>query len=377
MSQVRDLRQAHSKSHSKEHDFMFEVMRGWINRFLSDEEGVLLAAILLASTLIIIFMGNVLAPLLTGVVLAYVMQGSIKMLKRFRIPNGLAVALTFSLFMGGFVALLFFIIPRVWRQMRSLFDNLPNMIEQTRALLLTLPDEYPVLLSEQQVGSWIEMLNTEASGIGQWLVSFSLSQLPVIAAVTVYTMLVPILVFFLLKDQKAILGWCSSLLPSRRPLLNQIGAEMDQQMANYIRGKVMEIIVLGVVSYIFFKVVALDYAALLAFLVGLSVIVPYVGLVAVTVPLVIISYLQFGWGPDFFYIMLGYTIIQGIDGLVIVPLLFSEAVNLHPIAIITAVLVFGSWWGLWGVFFAIPLATLVKAVMTSWPQKGAEASTSL
>ncbi|MEJ6683407.1 MAG: AI-2E family transporter [SAR86 cluster bacterium] len=356
---------------------MFEVMRGWINRFLSDEEGVLLAAILLASTLIIVFMGNVLAPLLTGVVLAYVMQGSIKMLKRFRIPNGLAVALTFSLFMGGFVALLFFIIPRVWRQMRSLFDNLPNMIEQTRALLLTLPDEYPLLLSEQQVGSWIEMLNTEASGIGQWLVSFSLSQLPVIAAVTVYTMLVPILVFFLLKDQKAILGWCTSLLPSRRPLLNRIGAEMDQQMANYIRGKVLEIIVLGVVSYIFFKVVALDYAALLAFLVGLSVIVPYVGLVAVTVPLVIISYLQFGWGPDFFYIMLGYTIIQGIDGLVIVPLLFSEAVNLHPIAIITAVLVFGSWWGLWGVFFAIPLATLVKAVMTSWPQNGAEASTSL
>jgi len=371
MSQVCDLRQAHRKSHSKEHYFMFEVMRGWINRFLSDEEGVLLAAILLASTLIIVFMGNVLAPLLTGIVLAYVMQGSIKMLKRFRIPNGLAVALTFSLFMGGFVALLFFIIPRVWRQMRSLFDNLPNMIEQTRALLLTLPDEYPVLLSEQQVGSWIEMLNTEASEIGQWLVSFSLSQLAVIAAVTVYTMLVPILVFFLLKDQKAILGWCSSLLPSRRPLLNQIGAEMDQQMANYIRGKVMEIIVLGVVSYIFFKVVALDYAALLAFLVGLSVIVPYVGLVAVTIPLVIISYLQFGWGPDFFYIMLGYTIIQGIDGLVIVPLLFSEAVNLHPIAIITAVLVFGSWWGLWGVFFAIPLATLVKAVMTSWPQKGA------
>jgi putative permease len=356
---------------------MFDVMRGWINRFLSQEEAVLLAVILRGSALVIIFMGNVLAPLLTGVVLAYVMQGTIKLLKRAHLPNGLAVALTFSLFMGGFVSLLFFVIPLVGRQLRALFDDLPNMVEQTRLLLGNLPEQYPSLLSDQQVNSWIDMLNTEAGGIGQWLVSFSLAQLPVIAAVAVYMMLVPILVFFLLKDQQIIIHWFKSLLPSSRPLIDRIGSEMNDQMANYIRGKVIEIIVLGLVSYVFFKVFGLEYAALLAFLVGISAIVPYVGLVAVTVPFVIIAYLQYGWSPDFFYIMLGYSIIQGIDGLVIVPLLFSEAVNLHPIAIITAVLVFGSWWGLWGVFFAIPLATLVKAVMTSWPQQAEESSSSL
>jgi putative permease len=113
-----------------------------------------------------------------------------------------------------------------------------------------------------------------------------------------------------------------------------------------------------------------EYAALLAFLVGLSVIVPYLGLIAVTIPVVIIAYLQFGWTGSFFYVLLGYGIIQGIDGMVLVPLLFAEVVDLHPIAIIIAVLVFGSWWGLWGVFFAIPLATLVKAIMTAWPRRG-------
>jgi putative permease len=356
---------------------MFNVMRGWINRFLSQEESVLLAVILLGSSLIIIFMGNVLAPLLTGIVLAYVMQGTIKLLKRARLPNSLAVVLTFSLFMGGFITLLFLVIPRVGRQLRALFDDFPNMVEKTRILLEKLPQQYPSLLSDQQVDSWIDMLNTEAAGIGQWIVSFSLAQLPVIAAVAVYMMLVPILVFFLLKDQQMIISWFKSLLPSTRPLIDRIGSEMNMQMANYIRGKVFEIIVLGLVSYVFFKLFGLEYAALLAFLVGLSAIVPYVGVVAVSVPIVIIAYLQYGWTPEFFYLMLGYAIIQGIDGLVIVPLLFSEAVNLHPIAIITAVLVFGSWWGLWGVFFAIPLATLVKAVMTSWPQQAHEASSSL
>ncbi len=65
--------------------------------------------------------------------------------------------------------------------------------------------------------------------------------------------------------------------------------------------------------------------------------------------------------------MVAYLVIQGLDGNVLVPLLFSEVVDLHPIAIIAAVLVFGALWGFWGVFFAIPLATLVKAVFHAWP----------
>ena len=60
--------------------------------------------------------------------------------------------------------------------------------------------------------------------------------------------------------------------------------------------------------------------------------------------------------------------IQALDGNVLVPLLFSEAVNMHPVAIIAAVLVFGGIWGMWGVFFAIPLATLVKAILYAWPR---------
>ena len=326
---------------------MFDVLRGWVDRFLSEEEAVLLVVLLTAAAIIILTMGKILAPLLTGIVLAYVMQGAIKLFERLRAPKWLAITATFLLFMGGFVSLLFFVIPKVWRQMRSLFDNLPHMVDETQKLLAALPQQYPQLISEQLANSWIDMLKTEAGDIGQWLVSMSLSQLPLIMAVTVYIMLVPILVFFMLKDQDEILAWCASYLPKQRPLLNRIGAEMNIQMARYVRGKALEIILTGVATYILFKLFQLDYAALLAFLVGLSVIVPYVGLVAVSLPVVVIAWLQFGWTPDFFYLIFFYSLIQGIDGLAIVPVLYSEAVNLHPIAIITAILVFGSWWGLW------------------------------
>jgi putative permease len=346
---------------------MLDVMRGWLDRYLSDEESIIFAAMLITFFVVVITMGTILAPLLTGIVLAYVMQGVIKLLSRYQLPKTVAVLVTFVMFLGGFIAFLFFVIPLVWRQMRNLFEELPAMINQSRALLDGLPEDYPLFISEQQVRSWGELLTAEAGDIGQWVLSFSLSQLPVVIAVLVYMMLVPILVFFLLKDRDQIIEWAASFLPERRPLMNRIAAEMDLQMANYIRGKFVEFLIVGISSYMYFALFGLHYAALLAFLVGLSVIVPYLGLIAVTIPVVIIGYLQFGWSAPFLYIVVGYTVIQSIDGAILVPLLFSEAVNLHPIAIITAVLVFGSWWGVWGVFFAIPLATLVKAIITAWP----------
>ncbi|WP_134616872.1 AI-2E family transporter, partial [Pseudomonas aeruginosa] len=145
-------------------------------------------------------------------------------------------------------------------------------------------------------------------------------------------------------------------------------AEMNQQIANYIRGKVIEIVITGAVTYIAFAYLGLNYAALLALLVGLSVVVPYIGAVVVSVPVAMIAFFQWGWGDQFIYLMVAHAIIQALDGNVLVPLLFSEAVNLHPVAIICAVLLFGGLWGFWGVFFAIPLATLVKAVLDAWPK---------
>ena len=150
--------------------------------------------------------------------------------------------------------------------------------------------------------------------------------------------------------------------------MRRIGVEMNEQMANYVRGKAIEIVVVGVTTYLAFIVLGIQYAALLALLVGLSVVVPYIGAAVVTVPVAMVGYFQWGWTAPFFWLMFVYSVIQALDGNVLVPLLFSEAVNLHPIAIILSVLVFGGLWGFWGVFFAIPLATLVKALYNAWPR---------
>ena len=144
--------------------------------------------------------------------------------------------------------------------------------------------------------------------------------------------------------------WLATVLPQERPVMRKIWREMNEQIANYVRGKVIEIGIVALASCIAFSLLGLNYALLLGIAVGLSVVIPYIGAAVVTLPVALIGFLQWGWGSEFFYVMLAYTIIQAIDGNILVPLLFSEAVKMHPVVIVLAVLVFGGVWGFWGVF---------------------------
>lgn len=346
---------------------MYRVLKKWTNQIFGDEEALILLLLIFAVLLLVVTMGNVLAPVIISVILAFMMQGVIAALRNRGLPQWLSMSIAFALFIGGFFALLFILLPIFWQQMTNLINELPRMAQQGQHMLLILPAEYPELISAEQVKSLTGLAANNMAKFGQALLSFSIANIPNLLAVIIYLVLVPILVFFLLKDRELVLHWLASFLPQHRPVLTKVWQEMNQQVANYVRGKAIEIIIVGVVSYAAFEVLGLDYAVLLASLVGLSVVIPYIGAAAVTLPIAMIAWFQWGWGSDFLTVLVVYGIIQALDGNVLVPILFSEAVNLHPLAIILAVLVFGGIWGFWGVFFAIPLATLIKAVINAWP----------
>ena len=180
-----------------------------------------------------------------------------------------------------------------------------------------------------------------------------------------------------MKDKERIMAWIKHYLPGDRGLASVVWADVDRQIGNYVRGKFIEILIVWAVCLFTFVYLGLNFAMLLALLVGLSVIIPYIGAAAVTVPVALVAYFQWGLSADFFWVLGAYVVIQILDGNALVPLLFSEVVNLHPIAIIVAILVFGGMWGVWGVFFAIPLATGVQAILKAWPaadNKGATAA---
>lgn len=347
---------------------MMRLIRGWVDQYFSDEEALFLLLLLVVGFFIVLTLGSILAPAIASVIMAYLLQGPLNVLKGKGVPHLVACITVFLAFILICSALMFIVVPAVWSQFTQLFGELPKMLDKLQKLMILLPEQYPEIFTTEQINTLRITMGEELGRIGQFVLSFSISNLPNLVAVLIYLVLVPLLVFFFIKDGSLMVNWWVSHLPIKRVLIGQVWREMDEQFANYIRGKVVEIVVVGASTYVAFAIMGIHYAALLALLVGLSVVIPYIGAAVVTVPVVLIAYFQWGISSDFYYLVAVYFIIQALDGNVMVPLLFSEAVNLHPVVIILAVLVFGGLWGLWGVFFAIPLATLFKAVISAWPR---------
>lgn len=348
---------------------MRKLLRDFYDRYFHDEESIILIILLVVGLTVLLLLGGALAPLIAAIIIAYLMQGLVDLLLRYHFSARLAFVSVFTVFIGLFLLLLLYLIPRLFTQLRRLVDEIPNLVNQFQSAMLLLPENYPSLFSEDQVREFIAGIGGELGGYGQTILQYSLASLPSIFSWIIFIVLVPILVFFVMKDREKLLHWASNFLPRNRPLMIRIWQEMDQQISNYVRGKVVEIIIVGGAAYLMFLVLGINYALLLSVLVGLSVIVPYIGATVITVPVAAVAYVQWGIGGEFYTTLVAYLVLQLIDGNVLVPVIFSEAVNLHPVAIIAAVLVFGGIWGLAGVFFAIPLATFIKAIINAWPSR--------
>ncbi|MFT5320766.1 MAG: putative permease [Pseudohongiellaceae bacterium] len=346
---------------------MIKVFSGLYDRYFSEEEAIIFSLLLVAGTLIMLTMGGVIAPLLWSMVLTFMLQGLVNSLVKINVPRRFAVYFVYLVFLGLTLVIFLIFLPFSWSRLTAFFNELPSMVNQLRSLLLLLPENYPEFFTETQVEEWLQNMQGEIGQLGQVILSYSVSSITRLATLVVYTVLVPIMVFFMLKDSEKLLNFLESWLPKKRPIMAQVWHEMNDQLANYIRGKALEILIVGITSYLLFSFLGLNYPLLLAVLVGFSVIVPYVGALVVTVPVFLVGFFQWGFTGDLLQVLIAYAILQLIDGNILVPLIFSETVNLHPIAIITAVLVFGGLWGFWGVFFAIPLATFFKAVIKAWP----------
>ena len=349
----------------------------WYRERFSDPNLSVLFLLLIFSFVVIYFLGSILTPLFVAIVLAYLLDWPVTQLIRLKLNRTIATLIVMAIFITLSIFAFLGVLPTVFKEGAAFARDLPTMLNQGQDYLLTLPAQYPDAVDHETVKNLLETIKSYVVNSGAFLLSRSFSSLLDIAALLVYAILVPLMMIFILKDKERLIESVTTFLPENRKLAAQVWAEMNGQIMNYIRGKITEILIVGSATYFTFLIMDLRYSALLAVLVGLSVLIPYIGAAAVTAPVAVVALFQFGISPEFAYLMLVYGIVQAIDGNLIVPILFSEAVNLHPVVIIISVLIFGGLWGFWGVFFAIPLATLVKAVLNAWPTVKQEIETEI
>lgn len=344
----------------------------WFQRNFSNPQALVLGMLLIIGFATVLLLGDILNPLFIAIVFAYLLEWVVAMLHNKGCPRTVAVMSVFTGFIALLLTTVFVFIPLIWNQISALLNDVPAMLVQGQEKLLQLPKEYPDFISATQIQELIASVASDIGSMGQAVLSASLSSLISVMALLIYLFLVPLLVFFLMKDKDIIINYCLMWLPQDRKMVNRVWNEVNDQIGNYVRGKVAEILIVGLATYLAFAIMGLNYALLLSVLVGFSVLIPYIGAAVVTIPVALIGYFQWGFEAQIWYLLLAHGLIQAIDGNILVPILFSEAVNLHPVAIISSVLLFGGIWGFWGVFFAIPLATLVKAVISAWRENTLE-----
>ena len=342
---------------------MQSLLNKFIKRFFSNEESVYFAILLIFSFFFIILFGNVLLPVIVSIVIAFLLNGFMTTLVKYNISQKLSLSITLIVFFGFYLSL-FMALPSIGTEINNLLQNLPIIVSSFQQNLIEMNNYF----SEEEIDQIFANLSNQISV----LLSSALGQLAGTVSLMfnaiLYAIMIPLMVFFFLKDKSILLPIASIILPKENGFMQSVFAEMNDQLFNYVTGKFIEMLLVASASYILFAFLGLPYAVLIAILVGLSVIIPIFGAILVTIPVVLIGLYEWGLSENFYWLLGFYLLIQILDGNVLVPILFSSRNNLHPVVIIIAVLFFGGIWGFWGLFFAIPLATFVKAIINSWPE---------
>ena len=342
---------------------MQSLLNKFIKRFFSNEESVYFAILLIFSFFFIILFGNVLLPVIISIVIAFLLNGFMTTLIKYNMSQKLSLSITLIVFFGFYLSL-FMALPSIGTEINNLLQNLPIIVSSFQQNLVEMNNYF----SEEEIDQIFANLSNQISV----LLSSALGQLAGTVSLMfnaiLYAIMIPLMVFFFLKDKSTLLPIASIVLPKENGFMQSVFAEMNDQLFNYVTGKFIEMLLVASASYILFAFLGLPYAVLIAILVGLSVIIPIFGAILVTIPVVLIGLYEWGLSENFYWLLGFYLLIQILDGNVLVPILFSTRNNLHPVVIIIAVLFFGGIWGFWGLFFAIPLATFVKAIINSWPE---------
>ena len=346
---------------------MLEELNKVLKKIFSNEETIIFSFVLLIFFIVVSFFGSVMTPFIISIIVAYLLVGMQKKIQSYNISEKVSLVITFSIFIVTGATLVIWLVPLLYSQLQAFVLDVPNLINNFRDFISELPSKFPDLVSSNQITIFFQAVSEEISVVAQNIVKTSISSIQSAITVLLYIILFPILVYFFLFDRKNIIDGFLKIIPGRRKMFKSIWIEMDIQLSNYVRGKTIEIFIVGIAAAIIFSSLGLRYSALLSVLVGLSVIIPYVGAFLVTIPIVVIGLLQFGLGTQFTILISLYLLLQALDGNLLVPIIFSETVKLHPVIIILAVFVFGSMFGFWGVFFSIPIATFIKAVWNAWP----------
>ena len=300
----------------------------------------------------------ILAPFLFAAILAYISNPAVSWLARHRLPRSLGAVLVMLLLGGLLVLLLLILLPLLVKEVRLLSDRLPGFLAQLdNNLAPWLKARFGVDLQFDPAG--LKKLFSEnlqgADGLGmKLLASLKIGGLAVLGFV-VTLLLVPVVLFYLLRDWNGLLAQIDELLPRRwHPQLSGIAREIDVVLAEFLRGQISVMVLMSVLYVCGLWLAGLEFALPIGVITGMLVFVPYVGMLTGLVLATVVALMQFPSIGAVAPVWIVFAIGQTLEGTLVTPLLVGKRIGLHPVAVIFALLAFGQIFGFFGVLLALP-----------------------
>jgi predicted PurR-regulated permease PerM len=327
--------------------------------------GAVAAAVVFA--LALYWLGPVLTPFLVGAILAYLGTPLVDATERRGVHRAVGTTLTVLLFGIAIAGVLFVLVPLVQSEVGLVMKRLPDVLALISERLLPWLQErfgIAIALDFATVRAVIADNLESVRDVGLRVLAGVQRGGALILAILINLALIPVVMVYLLRDWNRIVERIDDLLPRRwEGKVRQIAREIDQVLAEFLRGQLMVMVVLAVYYAIALSLVGLDHAFAIGILTGLLVFIPYVGFGLGLVLGIVAALLQFSGWPFFLSVVAVYGVGQLVENYVLIPYLVGDRIGLHPLAVIFALLAFGQLFGFAGVLLALPVSAALLVAL--------------
>ena len=362
----------------KEKDFSLS----WFFKWFVDNKAitVFLVALLMGLNILVLskisfiftplleFGAAVMLPVIISGLLYYLLNPIVDFLERHRVKRIIAISIVFTLIALLILWGLAVAIPAIQRQVLSFMQNLPDYLEKANGTIDDFLDNKVSPEIKPQLDEWTNQLS---QNITSWASSFSaravnwVSNLIAVASQVIIALIImPFIVFYLLRDGKNLKGRIIRFLPTKiRKSAGKVLSDVNTQLANYVRGQITVAIIVALMFILLFKIIGLRYAVTLGVTAGFLNLIPYLGSFLAMLPALVLGLVA---GPEMFVkVVIVFIVEQTIEGRFVSPLVLGSQLNIHPITILFVLITSGSMFGIWGVFLGIPVYASAKVVISA------------
>lgn len=323
--------------------------------------------IALVSGFLIYLLAPVLTPFMAAAILAYIGDPLVDRLELYKLPRTLAVIIVFIvLSIIGVVAILI-LVPMLGRQFATLANKLPAYFDVLQNQLIPWINAHLNLnlqfnsdsLKSSLQGHW-----REAGSLAKTLAGYITHSGVLLVNWLANLILIPVVTFYLLRDWDILVARIREMLPRKsEPVISRLARSSDEVLGAFLRGQLLVMLALATVYSVGLWFAGLELALLIGMLAGLVSFVPYLGFIVGITAAGIAALLQFHDTLHLFYVLIVFAIGQGLEGMVLTPLLVGDRIGLHPVAVIFAVLAGGQLFGFLGVLLALPAAAVIAVIL--------------